>query len=675
MTIDQISESISLTGRRWTVETDDEVFTTAFLDGDERRETPVPHRHFHGGFEGTSTRFSFYVDVEGGYEGRFFQHVTPFPQSEHLGPTGPTEYNKITFALSTGAAFIETNGGGPAAGDPFSGIDPTISAYRANAASAKFFKLLAQELFGPHRVFGYLYGGSGGGFRTIGAAENTDGAWDGYAPHVLGSSMAIPNVFSVRMHALRILRGKLPAIADAYDAGGDPSALELNAEERAAFDEVTRMGFPPRSWFGWRTMDLHGFSALYPGVIAADPTYVDDFWTVEGYLGADPSSSVHRDRVQLSSRIVAFVREQNDDGVSGGVDESFKAGSDRSAGRVTGVQLADTPGGWLLGAELIMRSGAAAGAVVRLSGVQGDVAVLEGWQGGLPDGVQVGDEVLLDNSSFLAVQTYHRHQVPGSEFPVWDQFRDADGAPRFPQRPVILGPLLSRGATGVEMTGRIRGKVILVEAGLDREAFPWQADWYRELVRGQLGESAEHQLRVWIAENALHGDEGPQEFPGRTVPYLGLLETALRQLVNWVEHGAEPSPTTAYEVVDGQVLLPATAEERAGAQPVVQFTANGAEHAHAAIGEPVALHATVTAPVGIVVSVQEVLGLEGDEERSQPALAIAPSANVEVRWTRSFDTAGTHFVAVRCSAQTGGNPDDHHARADNIARIRVVVGD
>ncbi|NKF32789.1 hypothetical protein HER21_40900, partial [Pseudomonas sp. BGM005] len=97
-----------------------------------------PHRYMHGGFRGTETLFSLYLPSSADYEGRFFQHVTPFPQSEHLGPTEPLEYNKIAFAHASGAAFLETNGGGAAAGSPFSGIDPTIAAYRANAAVAMF---------------------------------------------------------------------------------------------------------------------------------------------------------------------------------------------------------------------------------------------------------------------------------------------------------------------------------------------------------------------------------------------------------------------------------------------------------------------------------------------------------------------------------------------------------
>src|SRR3546814_20276729 len=80
---------------------------------------------------------------------------------------------------------------------------------------------------------------------VIGSAENTREVWDGFLPFVMATPNAIPSMFTVRMHALRILkkRNRFPSIVDAIDPGGsgDPYA-ELNDEERAALSEVTRMG-------------------------------------------------------------------------------------------------------------------------------------------------------------------------------------------------------------------------------------------------------------------------------------------------------------------------------------------------------------------------------------------------------------------------------------------------
>src|SRR5947209_500053 len=70
------------------------------------------------------------------------------------------------------------------------------------------------------------------------------------------------------------------------------------------------MGFPPQSWFGYKTMGIHGFIALYPGVVAADSSYFDhDFWTVPGYLGANPPASLLQARIQKVSKIKRGIAE------------------------------------------------------------------------------------------------------------------------------------------------------------------------------------------------------------------------------------------------------------------------------------------------------------------------------------------------------------------------------
>src|SRR5690606_37075591 len=105
----------------------------------------------------------------------------------------------------------------------------------------------AADMYGEHRPWGYLFGGSGGAYQTIGAAENTRGVWDGFVPFVPGCNHAIPSMFTVRMHALRVLRqrpGVLAAIADAVDVGGsgDPYA-GLTGEAADALREGMLMGY------------------------------------------------------------------------------------------------------------------------------------------------------------------------------------------------------------------------------------------------------------------------------------------------------------------------------------------------------------------------------------------------------------------------------------------------
>jgi hypothetical protein len=109
----------------------------------------VRHRYVHGGFAGTETRFSLYLPPAELYEGRFFQHITSVPDSEFLAQDASGEQYKIGFSIASGGSFLETNGGG-ASGRPCSSVDPTIAAYRANAA-ARYGRVVAADMYGEHR--------------------------------------------------------------------------------------------------------------------------------------------------------------------------------------------------------------------------------------------------------------------------------------------------------------------------------------------------------------------------------------------------------------------------------------------------------------------------------------------------------------------------------------------
>lgn len=657
-------------------------FNEPYVDVDEWRDAPVRHRYVHGGFANTETRFSLYFPPAEQYDGRFFQHITPIPDSEHLAQSAIGEQDKISFAIASGAYFLETNGGGET-GRPGSDIDPTIAAYRANAAAAEYSRIVAGDMYGQHRTYGYAYGGSGGGYRTIGGAENTTGVWDGCVPYVIGSPMAIPNMFTVRMHAQRVLRHRLDDIVDAVEPGGSGDMYAgLDEEERAALLEVTRMGFPPRSWFGHSTMGMHAFPVLYQGLRMADPTYFDDFWTEPGYLGHAAPASLMRDRVQLPCTVAATMTA--DDAVAaglaigyqpgqprGGVDLSWR-GAESHAMAPVAVRLSGAPGSDIDGADLVVTSGASAGARLPVVSVRDDVAVFGPADPEVLMRLQPGDAVDLDNTGFLAAQTYHRHQVPPDDFAVWDQFRAADGTPLYPQRPLLLGPLFAAAAAGTVQTGKFSGKMIVVASLLDREALPWQADWYRTKVRHHLGDATDDHFRLWYVDNALHGDDEIQEHPTHTISYLGILHRALRDLSQWVEKDVAPPPTTTYDVVDGQVLVPPDATDRGGVQPVVSVTANGVSHADVAVGEAVTLHASAATPAGG----GRIVRLEWDFDGSGTFTAgpTAATADVEIDERRTFDSPGTHFVTVRAVAQRDADMSTPYAQLQNLARVRISVG-
>ena len=582
------------------VDAADPLFARPWIDVDEWREAPTRHRYVHGGFEETDTRFSIYLPPEARYDGRFFQYATPVPGSENRAQAEfPPAEDWISFSIESGGYFLETNGGGPAyGGAPGSVADPTIGAYRANAAAARYSREIARAMYGDHRPFGYLFGGSGGAYRTIGSVENTRGVWDGAAPFVMGSPMAIPNMFSVRMHAMRLLRDRFDGIVDALEPGGSGDPYEgLEPIEAAALREVTRMGFEPRSWFGHRTMGVHAFTVLYPAIVEHDPEYFEAFWSEPGYLGHDAPEQFEGDRLRFETRVAALldvdearradlVVRRLPGSARGRADTAWRSlvGDDRS--RPVAVRLADAPPEvGFLGGDLVVSSGDAAGESIGLVSLAGRHATI-----GLVDPrvlarLAPGDAVRVDNSNFLAAQTYHRHQVPGPEYTTWDQFRDARGRPLHPQRPTLLGPIFTANAAGSVPTGAFAGRMIAVAALWDREAMPWQADWYRRRVEEQLGAAADSRFRLWYVDRALHGSRLQQEDPTRTVSYLPVLQQALRDLAAWTERDVRPPDTTRYEIVDGQVVLPRSPERRGGVQPIVTLRADGGERADVARGD------------------------------------------------------------------------------------------
>lgn len=666
----------------------DPLFTEPYVDLDEWRDAPVRHRYVHGGFKGTATRFSFYFPEKSGYKGRFFQYITPVPLSETVSQAVPAgRFNMIGFSIASGAYFIETNGGGSidiAGGAQLA--DPTITAYRANAAVAQFSRTLAMKEYGGKRPFGYAYGGSGGAYRTIGGMESTRGVWDGAVPFVPGSPMAIPNMFSVRMQAMRILDRKFPQILDAVSPGGsgDPYA-GLDEREQQALREVTRMGFPPEAWFGWKTMGVHGFAALYPPVKMVDPSYFNDFWSKPGYLGHDNPAWFKGYRMQFDTTVgeaitaaeAARMRlnidaSNNED--KGGVDNAYKVPEGAEGARIVAYRLAKAPPAIeFIGGDLDVVGGSAAGKQMPVARIVGDIVVLGFAEQSVASAVKPGDAVRVDNSNFLAMESYHRHQVPGPEYKVWDQFRDAAGKPLYPQRPMLIGPLFTKNTSGSGMTGEFDGKMIIAASLWDREAMPWQADWYYRKAASHFGASAEEHLRLWYTDHALHGDAPDNEDATRVVSYVSTLQQALRDLSAWVERGVAPPRSTVHEISDGQVVVPATAKERLGIQPVVTLTANGAERAEVRVGQPVTFRGKIAVPPGagyVVGADWDFLGKGDFPVRSKVGKSMREAT---VTTTFTFDKPGTYFPALRGASQRTGDVETPYARIENLGRVRVVV--
>ena len=643
-----------LAGPPVTADSVDPLFGDPFIAVNEWREEPQPHVYIHGGFTGTEARFSFYFPPEGQYEGRFFHNTYPMATSADIGPF-PIAFEVATgdlaFTLDSGAAYVQTNNGGAFR---VPGTDPAIAAYRVNAAAAKFAKVVAADIFGPHRTYGYLFGGSGGAYQTMGAAENTSGVWDGFVPFVPGCNHAIPSMFTARMHALRVLRehGALAAIANAVEPGsGRNPYAGLDAEAAEALREVSRMGFPLRGWYAHETMNSGYFANIAGMIPTMDPHYANDFWSEEGYLGDDPDASIQDAVCEFDTTVTAINRD-------------FP---------VT-ITLAAMPEWDVANSHLRMLEGAAAGDSLPIARGSGDaVTLIAHLDPAVIAAIQPGDAVQIDNSWPLALETYHRHQVPPEEgLYGWDQFRRDDGTPIYPQRGVLVGPVGTANAAGSVLTGKVHGKVMMLACLLDIDSFPWQADWYRSAVKQQLGADFSDNFALWFIDNAHH--ENPATPLARThaVSYGPALKQALRDLAAWVEHGVRPFETR-YAVVDSQVLLPASAAARQGIQPVVTLTANGAARAEVGVGEAVKFAGLIDVPDGAGEVIAAEWDFAGTGDFPDSAVIAAPAPSVEVIATHTYAQTGTYFAVLRATSSRDGNTAARHCRIQNLARVRVVV--
>ncbi len=666
----------------------DAQFKNPFIDVDKTMTEPVKCRYIHGGFD-DGTRFSFYFPLnKEDFTGRFFQYITPMPDSE----TSAQHYyaaSPIGFSISHGAYFIETNEGGAMdVNDPSTRREATIGAYRANAACAELSRYIAKLLYDCDRPYGYCFGGSGGAYRTTGSMEATEGVWDGAVPFVLGSPQAIPNVFGVRMNALRVLRDNMEDIVDAMRPGGsgDPYAT-LNAEQRQVLKEATSMGFPIKSWYGWKYMDAHGFTVLYRSIVGMDTKYFrEDFWNKPGYLGYDNPLSLQRDHVQTKAVVKRAIGQLEAEqlGIVAPMSETDRGSADRAWASL-GTEVKEKPVAFeidkevemhTLGGELMLLSGEGKGDQLQIVSTKGKFVILASINNPqLLAKVREGDQVQVDNSDWLASETYYRHQMPTKDYYAWNQFRSFNDLPIYPQRPMLLGPIITQSASGILPTGKIHGKMILCCSVWDREAYPWQGDWYRQHVAEYLGNATDDNFRLWYTDRSTHGGE---DDPTEVVDYTTVLYQALLDVSDWVERGIAPSKTSDYRIEDAQVLLTADGVQRGGIQPVPTVTVGGKERADVKPGEQVTMHVSIDVPKGTGKLVSAAWCMDGSGEFTQPvdlskAQYSANGEHVEFDTTVSYNQPGTYFPTVKVFSERKGDAQTPYTCIPNLGKVRVVV--
>lgn len=690
----------------------DAYYSKPYIDADEMRERDMPDgsrkpfRYIHGGFEGTKAKFVFCFPIKEEYKGRFYQYLCPFPGPDEevasLARSG--EDDTIAFCLQNGAYFIETNMESAAA---FGGHPEPHRIWKSSAAAAEYSRQVAREYYGCGRPYGYVFGGSGGGYKTIACIENTN-AWDGACPYVIGSPYSLPNTITLHVQGMRTLRHVMGKIVDALDAGGSGDMYEgLNEDEAKMLKEVTLMGFPPQAWFmeAAGRWDDGSLPVLMPGIRQHDPQYFKDFWEKPGYLGTEPGSNAIRDRLQFKSKVVSVhlpgEKLAETEEYSNGVDTAWKKALVDGGG--AWIELEEVPQGedlYLKGVNIGFETGAAVGKNMLLGDMKGS-GITIGMCYGMDNmeevlkSIQPGDIVTLDNSDYIAVQSYYRHQVPpDAGFHAWDQFRKEDGTPAIPQRDDIMGPGFC--GTGTVQEGTIQGKVILTQALMDESTCPWCGDWYRSAVRRAKGN--EDDFRIYYYERCLHGDVSALD-TDMIVNYIGGLKQALLDISDWVERGIEPRQSSVYEMEGGCVHIAGTARERKGIQPVITLTANGGACAHVKVGEPVVLEAVAQVPEG-AGKVTEIRFSFSDPmfgtyakkiEAGDPMSFLEQGRSGRVEGTldtyvteeglqagracaqTSYDKSGTYFATAFVKSQRRGDKQDAFTQVRNLARARVVV--
>ena len=661
---------------------EDDRYSRPYIDVEEWREKPLKHYYVHGGFKGTEkdgveAKFCFYFPVKEKYEGRFFQYVSPAPENECACEQLSGEDDKIAFALTHGAYFVVSNQGGV--------IGDGERLYATSSNTARYGRELAQKIYDcKDRPYGYIFGGSGGSFKTMSCMEITEGVWDGAVPYVIGNPMATPNVFCTRMKAMRVLGEEgLKKVVDAMDPGGSGNIYEgLNKEQKEALEEASKMGYPDRGWFCYPYMGDGALSVLMPTVYRVYPEYFKDFWTKEGYEGSNPESTEAKARIQFVTTVSELIEKEppKTDELNSSVDTSWintLVGNDRTP-KIKPSAL-PPEGSYLFHCRLRVLSGKAKGKEGMIDNLDGGIITMSSaFDGSVGnnalEGIAVGDEIMIDNSDYLAIQSLQRHQVPDGTYKVYDIYKDKDGKPVYPQLPMLIAPMIASGGGGCLQTGNIHGKMIAVCSLLDESAYAWHGDWYREAIKRTKGN--EDDFRLYYNDNCIHDDRaGYLDNKQRQVDYLGILHQALLDVAQWVEKGKEPLPTTNYTFKDGQIIVPETAKERCGLQPVVKALVNGEKCVTVNVGEEVVFTSRIDTPTGGGFVTEAAWDFEKSDDftHTEKLTLLENGTSAQTKTTHIFNKPGVYFPVIKVKSSRNGSLDDIFVQCKNLDRVKVVV--
>jgi hypothetical protein len=683
----------------------DTFFGPPFIDADEPRDRPSPHRFVRGGFAGTDTEFAFYFPPAEHYAGRMFQPLEGGNGGHAVtygaGMLGEM-FQRIAMHARLGGYMVESNQGHKGDDyDPKAGEDPTLYGHRASAECARLSKYVAAQVYGSAPHHSYVWGGSGGGRRSPLCLENAPGVWDGCMPSTSGGEIAPPGntqrvkagsimSFGQMFNVQRLLgRDKIIALADRMAPGGSGRPFDgLGTHEREELASLYKQGFARGNEFmiSEPMGQMWLWTSLADELYRDDRDYFDSFWTRPGYVGHDAPELVEGDLINQEARVARTLTPRDLNASPEFAGPEFQTMRILAAIVGAGGDALDLPcaveieglkdGGHRVGAGVLILSGKAAGRSLYATGAVGDIFACDG-QGDANvlrfRGVEPGDVVLVDNRKFLAYCYFARHHV--MDDPAFAHLL-ADGEPIYPQHPV---PRMSS-LMGVCYSGQYQGKVLWIHHTHDSSVWPAWGTLYDRGVRQAQGEAgARENFRIRWNEYAEHGpaDFVPPEpnraSRARLIDFRGITEQSLIDLIDWAENGIEPSGTS-YSFADGRVRLPSTAAERGGIQPVASATANGASRADVGIGEPVTLTVTAAVPPGAGKIISVEWDFDGTGTYPFRHEEIDGSADeLTVSTTHSYDRPGTYFATARVTSHRTGDVHAEFCRIETIAQARTVV--
>jgi hypothetical protein len=678
----------------------DGFFGAPYIDRDEQREVPYSHRHIHGGFSGTDTRFTFYFPPGEDWRGRMFHPIEGghAGHEDFFGGYAGEISGGLKMVARLGGYMVESNSGHIGDDiDPKGGDDPTLYGYRASIESARFSKHLAAQIYGRAPSYGYVWGGSGGGRRSPLCLEYGAGVYDGALPYMGGGNIEEwgtksrvrsdqPICFGAMFNVQRLLGNRLAGVIDAMQPGGGDPYADLSVHQREELANLYRLGFPRGDEF----MISQPMGQMWLWTSIADMLQKDDadyfqaFWSRPGYVGHDSPQHVAGDLIETIGTVTRLVtaRDLRDSAdFSGPEFEAAKpfvillATLNGQLDLPIGIEVKGLGRGYRSGTGVKVLNGAAAGRQMYCLNHGGDFLFCEGHgEANLKrfSDVRIGDQVHVDNHAFLAFCYYYRHHL--SDDPLYDFLR-ADGRPLFPQHGVPLqSPLM-----GVPYSGQYEGKLMWVHHTHDASLWPPQGLFYKMAVeRAQGAVRAAEKFRLRWTDNAEHiGPKMAPNQPGRAastwlVNYHEIIEQCLVDLCDWVEKDVPP-PATRFTFKDGKVTLPVAAARRGGIQPVVKVRAKGKIKAQARVGESISLRVDAEVPPGAGAVILVEWDFDGSGSYPERHRLAGQHTRVDMTTTRVYDKPGVYFATARVTSHRHGDPNAETCRCENVASARVVV--